>query len=291
MKIQIHHRTSYLYAKKVTLGVHQLMMRPREGHALQLQECLIDISPAYRLRWIRDPYENNIGLVDFAGMATELLIDCKFVLSIGEGNPFDFVLAPEAEQYPFFYEHELHSELLPLTRNIYIRDVEQLRRWLEEFWSPGKTIGTLQFLLELNLHIYRSFQYQRRESRGVQTPAETLETKCGSCRDFATLFIEACRTLGIAARFVSGYLYSAEISGLMSMHGWSEVYLPGAGWIGFDPSWGVLADAHYIPAAVSRHSEHAPPIAGTYFGTPKEFLKSEVELFVSRSVASETSES
>ena len=271
------------------LGIHHLMMRPREGHGIHLEECSIDISPAYRLRWIRDLYENNIGLVDFAEQATELLVDCKFVLRIYEGNPFDFVLAPEVAEYPFFYEHELHSEILPLTRNIYIRDVEQLRLWLEEFWAPGKIVGTLQFLLDLNLHIYRTFQYQRRESRGVQTPAETLETKSGSCRDFATLFIEACRALGIAARFVSGYLYSAGISGRMSMHGWCEVYLPGAGWIGFDPSWGVLADVHYIPAAVSRHSEHAPPISGTYFGTPKAFLKSEVELYVTRSGESQLS--
>lgn len=286
MKIHIHHRTSYLYSKKVPLGVHQLMMRPRERQGMHLEESSIDISPVNRLRWIRDPYENNIGLVDFEEESTELLIDCKFVLRICEGNPFDFELAPEATEYPFFYEHELHSEILPLTRNIYIRDVEQLRRWLQGFWAPGRTVGTLQFLLDLNLHIYRNFQYQRRESRGVQTPAETLESKSGSCRDFATLFIETCRALGIAARFVSGYLYSHGISGRMSMHGWSEVYLPGAGWIGFDPSWGVMADAHYIPAAVSRHSEHAPPISGTYFGTSKEFLKSEVELYVTRSIES-----
>ena len=259
------------------------MMRPRETQGMQLEECSIEISPSHQLRWIRGLYENNIGLVDFKEEATELLIDCKFVIGICKNNPFDFVLAPEVTDYPFFYEHELHSEILPLTRNIYSRDVELIRSWLESSWSLGKTVDTLHFLQELNLKIYRTFQYQRRETKGVQTPAETLETMSGSCRDFATLFIESCRVLGIAARFVSGYLYSSGITGRMSMHGWTEVYLPGAGWIGFDPSWGVLADFHYIPVAVSRHSEHAPPISGSYFGTPKEFLKSEVDLYVTRS--------
>ena len=258
------------------------MMRPRESHEIRLEGCCFDIAPNFRLRWIRDLYENNIGLLELAESTAELVIDCKFQVEILEKNPFDFVLNPEVQEYPFFYEHELFSELLPLTRNIYIRDVGMIRHWLDTFWLPGKTIGTLELLQELNSEIYSAFSYQRRETKGVQSPAETLELKSGSCRDFATFFIEAVRSLGIAARFVSGYLYSPGIIGKMSMHGWTEVYLPGAGWIGFDPSWGVLTDAHYIPAAVSRHSEHAPPISGSYYGSPKVFLKSEVDLYVTR---------
>jgi transglutaminase-like putative cysteine protease len=118
--------------------------------------------------------------------------------------------------------------------------------------------------------------------KGVQSPAETLEKSGGSCRDFATLFMEVCRLLGLAARFVSGYMHSPEITGRMSMHGWAEVYLPGAGWIGFDPSWGILASFNYFPVAVTRHSEHAPPISGTYIGTPRSFLKTHVDLYVNR---------
>ena len=114
----------------------------------------------------------------------------------------------------------------------------------------------------------------------MQSPAETLELGTGSCRDFATLFMEACRLLGLASRFVSGYMYHSEIDGRMSMHGWAEVYLPGAGWIGFDPSWGILADAQYVPTAMTRHPEHAPPISGTYFGFARDFLGMEVNLYV-----------
>jgi transglutaminase-like putative cysteine protease len=282
VEIHIHHRTSYHYAQKVSFGSHHLMMRPREGHGLRLERCSFDISPSFRLRWIRDHYENNIGLVEFSDEAMELVFDCKFIVQILERNPFDFILPPEVTEYPFYYEHELFSEIQPLTSSIYVRDTERMRQWLDRFWSPGKTVGTLELLQELNLSIYRTFKYQRRESKGVQSPAETLKSKSGSCRDFATLFIEACRSLGLAARFVSGYLYSSAIAGKMSMHGWTEVYLPVAGWIGFDPSWGVLADSHYIPVAVSRHSEHAPPISGSYFGSSKSFLKSQVDLYVTR---------
>ena len=116
----------------------------------------------------------------------------------------------------------------------------------------------------------------------MQTPAETLEKKSGSCRDFAALFIDACRCLGLAARFVSGYMYHSEIEGRMSMHAWAEVYLPGAGWIGFDPSWGILAASQYVPVAVSQHPENSTPISGVYIGKPQAFLECDVELYLDR---------
>jgi hypothetical protein len=256
------------------------MMRPRESHGVRLEKCFFNISPNYRIRWLRDLHENNIAIVEFTDSASELMIEGEFFLEITERNPFDFIIAPEAVEYPFSYDHELFTELVPLSRNIYVRDVDRIRDWLHPFWHPGKRVGTLELLQELNTNIYRTFRYRRREEKGVQSPAETLENNSGSCRDFATLFMEACRFLGLAARFVSGYMYSSEITGRMSMHGWVEVYLPGAGWIGFDPSWGILAASHYIPAAVSRHSEHAPPISGTYIGTRRTFLKSQVDLYV-----------
>jgi hypothetical protein len=234
------------------------------------------------LRWIRDVHENNIGMVDFTETTAELVFDCEFVLEVGEGNPFDFVIVPAAAEYPFTYDHELSTELLPLSRNIYPRDVDRMRDWLNPFWHPGKRVDTLELLQELNRAIFRSFSHRRRMEKGVQSPAETLEKNSGSCRDVATLFMEACRFLGLAARFVSGYMYSSEITGRMSMHGWAEIYLPGAGWIGFDPSWGILADSNYVPSAVSRDSEHAPPISGTYFGTSRAYLRSQVDLYVKR---------
>lgn len=256
------------------------MMRPRESHAIDLESCSIEISVPHRTRWIRDPYENNIALVDFNSTALELVIEAEFFINVREDNPFNFVIAHEAMEYPFTYEHDLGAELRPLSRSIYVRDIDEIRDWLYDLWHPGKRLGTLDLLQQLNLHIYKSIGYQRRMEKGVQSPAETLEKGTGSCRDSATLFIETCRHLGLAARFVSGYMYSPDISGRMSMHGWAELYLPGAGWVGFDPSWGILTTSNYIPVAVSRHSEHVPPIAGSYLGTAKAFIESEVDLYV-----------
>ena len=282
MKIHIHHRTSYQYSPEVSLGAHRVMMRPREGHGLRLEACSFEISIPHRLRWVRDLHENYVGLVDFTELAAEMVIEGNFLLDSSERNPFDFILHSESAEYPFSYEHELQAELAALSQNIYVTDIDRIRDWLAPFWRPGKKVETLELLQQINLQIYRSIRYQRRERRGVLSPAETLENKGASCRDFATLFMEACRFLGLAARFVSGYMYSSEIQGQMSMHGWAEVYLPGAGWIGFDPSWGLLASSNYFPVAVSRHSEHVPPISGTYFGTPRAFLRSHVDLFVKR---------
>jgi transglutaminase-like putative cysteine protease len=285
MKIHIHHRTSYHYDLKVLLGSHRLMMRPRESHGVKIETCSFHISIPHRIRWMRDVYENNVGLIDLTELASELVIEVDFTLDVAEKNPFDFILLAEAAEYPFSYDHELLAELLPLSQNIYVRDVDRIRDWLNPFWHSGKKIETLELLQQINLHIYRTFRYQRREKKGVLTPAETLENNGGSCRDFATLFMEVCRFMGLAARFVSGYMYSTEIDGRMSMHGWAEVYLPGAGWIGFDPSWGLLAASNYFPVAVTRHSEYAPPISGTYLGTPRNFLRSQVDLYVKRTDA------
>jgi transglutaminase-like putative cysteine protease len=258
------------------------MLRPRENHSIRLEKFEVTISPGHRLHWMRDLYENNIGLLDLTEKSSDLLIESECTLQVTERNPFDFVIPSEAEEYPFTYEHQVASELAPLVTILYSRDESRIREWLSPYWHPGLRVGTLEFLQSLTTGIYASLKYERRERKGVQSPAETIERNSGSCRDFAALFIEACRSLGLAARFVSGYMYSHTITGRMSMHGWAEVYLPGAGWIGFDPSWGILADSNYVPAAVTRHAEHAPPISGTYFGTPKDFLGTTVDLYVKR---------
>jgi transglutaminase-like putative cysteine protease len=282
VRLHIQHRTHYRYASPVSFGSHRLMFRPRENHSMLLPEFNVTISPAHRLHWIRDLYENNIGLLDLIEMSSDLVIESECIVQVTERNPFDFIIPSEAEEYPFSYDHEVAAELAPLISVLYRRDEGRVREWLSPYWHPGKRVGTLEFLQSLTKGIYATIKYQRRERKGVQSPAETIECNSGSCRDFAALFIEACRCLGLAARFVSGYMYSPTITGRMSMHGWAEVYLPGAGWIGFDPSWGILADSNYIPAAVTRHAEHAPPISGSYFGTPKEFLGTNVDLYVKR---------
>ena len=198
------------------------------------------------------------------------------------GTSIARVISPEAAEFPFFYDPALYQELLPLARILYSRDEERVRDWLGQYWHPGMRVGTLELLQRINSGIYQEFRYRRRLEKGVQTPAETLEKKSGSCRDFAALFIDACRCLDLAARFVSGYMYHSEIDGRMSMHAWAEVYLPGAGWIGFDPSWGILAASQYVPVSVSQHPEKSTPISGVYIGKAQAFLECDVELYVDR---------
>jgi transglutaminase-like putative cysteine protease len=280
VKLRIQHRTSYKYADVVPFGRHRLMLRPRESQKLHLEKCSIEISPAHRLRWMRDPWENNVGIAEFFEPARELVVDCEFIVNTPDNNPFDFLIESEAVEYPFNYDYDLFQELRPLIQPVYVRDESRVREWLGQFWRAGKRIETLALLQNVNSSIYQNLKYRRREEKGVQSPAETLENNSGSCRDFATLFIEACRCLGLAARFVSGYAYSPEVTGEVSMHAWGEVYLPGAGWIGFDPSLGLLVDAAFVPVAVSRHPENATPISGTYIGTSRVFLCHDVTLLV-----------
>ncbi len=222
-----------------------------------------------------------MGILDLSREASELIIEMECLVDVLEYNPFDFILT-EASEFPFQYNHELSLELEGLALPIYTHDIECLRDWLRPIWRPGKRCETLSLLLDVNKAIYREIKYQRREVKGVQTPARTLDIKKGACRDFAILFMEICRLLGLATRFVSGYMYSETIVGRMSLHGWAEVYLPGAGWVGFDPSWGILSTSSYIPVAVARHPEHIPPISGSYFGFASDFLCTDVELFIER---------
>jgi transglutaminase-like putative cysteine protease len=288
MNLRIQHRSTYRYKEAVSFGTHHLRMRPREGHGLHLEKCRIEISPAnHRIRWQRDVYENNIGIAEFTEPARELVIDCEFAVQACDENPFNFLISPEASGFPFYYDPELYQELFPLVRILYARDEARVRNWLGQYWHSGMRVGTLELLQRINSGIYQDFNYRRRMEKGVQTPAETLEKMSGSCRDFATLVIEACRCLGLAARFVSGYMYHSEIEGRMSMHAWAEVFLPGAGWIGFDPSWGILAASQYVPVSVSRHPENSPPISGVYIGHARAFLECDVELYVEEISASE----
>jgi transglutaminase-like putative cysteine protease len=245
-----------------------------------MEKYSLKIEPTHQLRWRRDLQENDIGLLDMIPPAKRLLIEMECVVEVAQDNPFNFTLTPEASEFPFEYNAEISPQLKGLSDPLFPRDIQPIREWLHPIWHPGKRGKTLDLLQEINKAIYRDIRYQRRERKGVQSPAETLERKSGTCRDFAALFMEICHLMGLATRFVSGYMYSPTIEGRMSMHGWAEVYLPGAGWLGFDPSWGILTTTFYIPVAVSRHPEHVPPISGTFFGFARDFLKTEVDLYV-----------
>ncbi len=282
MKIRIQHRTTYRYKEPVSFGPHSVMLRPREGHDLHIESSILEISPAHNIHWIRDVNGNSIAKIDFLEPADRLTVFSEIVLRHYDSNPFDFRLDAGASTYPFIYPAESKSELAAFTQILYPKDTAALSAWLKPFWSPGRSIGTIDLLQNLNLHINRTLRYQWRGDEGVQTPAQTLGLQSGSCRDFATLLLEACRTWGLAGRFVSGYmLCEAAGAGGSSTHAWAEVYLPGAGWKGFDPTSGIVTGSQHVAVAVSRDPEKAAPISGSFVGPADAFLGMDIDVRVS----------
>lgn len=281
MKIHIQHRTTYRYKQPVTFGPHLIMMRPREGHDIHIERSILDIKPAHTIHWIRDVNGNSIAKVDFSEPSETLDIYSELDLQHYDSNPLDFQLDSSAVNYPFVYQPGSKSELSAFTLIIYPKDTDALTHWLTQFWKPGETVETMTLLQKLNQHIHDTFTYQRRDDPGVQTPAVTLKSQSGSCRDFATLFVEASRCWGLAARFVSGYmLCEATEAGGASTHAWAEVYLPGAGWKGFDPTSGTVIGAEHVAVATSRDPEKASPISGVFTGPADAFLGIEVNVLV-----------
>jgi transglutaminase-like putative cysteine protease len=282
MKIRIQHRTTYNYSQPVTFGQHKIMIRPREGHDIHIESSILEITPGHTIHWMRDVNGNSIAKVDFTENAAKLMIYSELVLQHYDSNPLDFVLEESAVHYPFVYDPNTLPELTAFTPTIYPKDNARLGEWLSQFWKPGNApIETIALLQRLNQFIHDNFQYQRRDEPGVQTSAETLKKNGGSCRDFATLFLEACRYWGLAARFVSGYMQcEATEAGGASTHAWTEVYLPGAGWKGFDPTSGIVTGAQHVAVAVARDPENAAPISGSFTGPGSAFLGIHVDVTV-----------
>ena len=270
--IRIQHSTAYQYSEPVTLLPHKLMVRPRDGHDIQLISSSLTITPHHAVKWHRDIYGNSVAMVTFKEPATEMSIISEVVVSHYEAEPLDFLVDEKALMFPFFFDPSERVDLIPYQTLSFPSDSAVLQQWLEQFWRPGQMIETYALLDNINKEIVQNFTYQMREEPGVQRPAETLEKRSGSCRDFATLFIDACRYFGLAARFVSGYLHCPDtVDGHGSTHAWAEVYLPGAGWKGFDNTSGIVVGHNHIAVAVTRHPEDAPPISGSYSGeTTKE---------------------
>jgi transglutaminase-like putative cysteine protease len=272
--LQIEHETTYEYASTVTLLPHKLLLRPREGHDIRIESADLTLSPAHHLQWQRDVYDNAVAWASFTEPSNRLSIVSRLLLQHYDDQPLNFLVADFAVLYPFQYEAAERVDLEPYLLPVFVADQPLLSAWLRPFWQPGQVMQTYVLLDTLNKAIAGGFAYEQREQPGVQTPATTLNKHSGSCRDFATLFIEACRNLGLAARFVSGYLCSTPVTqGQGATHAWSEVYLPGVGWKGFDPTSGQVVGNDHIAVAVSRHPERVPPVSGSFLAaTPQSPL-------------------
>ena len=268
-RYKIFHRTYYNFSAAVRLEPHTLRLRPREGHELRIESSTLDIMPTARLRWHRDVEDNSVAIATFDSLATQLVIESEVIIQQYNQVPLDFLVADYATDYPFAYTPEDRVVLSPYMNVAEHSARDGLAEWVANIWRPNDPVQTYALLQRLSVHIQQTLSYQIREEPGVQPPAETLSCGTGSCRDFAQLFIEAARRLGLAARFVSGYLHAPPSPvNFGATHAWAEVYLPGAGWKGFDPSSGEIVGANHIAVAVARLPEAVPPIAGSFFGPP-----------------------
>ena len=263
-RLLIKHVTTYQYTEAVTLLPHKLLLRPREGHDIRIESAELVIFPAHQLHWQRDVYDNAVAQATFLEQGSLLSISSRILIQHYNDQPLDFLVADYAVLFPCQYDVAERVDLEPYLSSNFDQDRLVLNAWLRQFWCAGQVVETYLLLEWLNKAIATGFVYQQREEPGVQTPETTLTRCAGSCRDFATLFIEACRSLGLAARFVSGYLYTSPLQQIEgSTHAWSEVYLPGVGWKGFDSTSGQVVGNDHIAVAMSRHPESVPPVAGS----------------------------
>ncbi len=292
--LSVRHTTSYRYARPVRFGPHRLMLRPRDSHDLRLVRTELALSPAAELRWLHDVFGNSVAIATFGEPASELRIESTLHLERYALDRPVFELDPDAASYPFVYSSEDRSDL---GRHIERHSPDPngvIDHWAKSFVTE-KPMDTLQLLSSINASIKAHFAYATRDEEGTQTPAETLERHSGTCRDYAFLMIEAARSLGFGARFVTGYLYDPKLdggrddgtTGAGATHAWCEIYLPGAGWVEYDPTNALIGSAALVRVAVTRDPSQAAPISGSYIGAPEDYLGMQVEVAVTSGDASD----
>ncbi|MES2992174.1 MAG: transglutaminase family protein [Pseudomonadota bacterium] len=290
VQYEIVHTTVYHYQNPVTFGEHRVMFRPRDSHDLRVLATDLQVSPEAMVRMIQDPHSNSVALVQPLKPATELKIVCSFAIEHAHTNNLELPLSPSAEVFPFAYSLDERFDLENYLRPHHDDPGGHLTAWARQFIRTDGLTGTRDLLVKMNEFIRVNFRYADRDEEGTQSPQATLKLNSGSCRDFALLMMEAARRLGIATRFVSGYLYdpaldggeSAGTVGAGSTHAWLQAYLPGAGWVPFDPTNNLLGGNQLIRVGVARDPSQAAPIAGSWYGEPGDYLGMTVNVAVKR---------
>jgi transglutaminase-like putative cysteine protease len=263
-----------------------MMFRPRDSYDQRLIDARLIIEPEpVALRWMHDVFGNCVALARFAGQSDMLRFDSTIRLDHSATNALDFQFADYAREYPFSYGAEEQPDLLRSIERQYPDPDRTLDRWAHAFLRRDRPTGTRELLETMTFAIKDRFAYVARDEPGTQDPLLTLQLGSGSCRDFAVLMMEAVRALGLAARFVSGYLYVPDKDGPGRVgggatHAWLEVYLPGAGWVEFDPTNGIVGNRDLIRVAVVRDPRQAVPLSGSWTGRASDLLGMTVEVGV-----------
>lgn len=265
--LRIVHETTYGYVRPVHFGPHRMVLRPREGHDLHVEEMTLQIFPDYDLEWSRDVFGNSVATAFFFTPADELRIKSTLLLNQTNAFPRRGERPVQRPGYPLRFSSLEESVASAYRQSTFPDDVEKVKAWLASEIDARTFVDAETLVAAVNQKVRRAIEYQRREEKGVQSPGETLEVGSGSCRDLAALLLECCRVLGFPARFASGYLdCAASEAGSASTHAWTEVYLPEVGWVGFDPTLGALTSSQHVVAGVSNHPRGVMPISGTFFG-------------------------
>ena len=291
--LSVKHTTTYSYSEPIRLAEHRMMLRPRDSNDQRLlsAKLIIDPEPS-RLHWIHDVFDNCVAVANFTGETTRLRVESRIEVEHKPSNEPEVLLDESARVYPFSYDIDEMPDLARSIERHYPDPDGEIERWARRFVNVGGSTETGAMLMTLTYAIKEGFTYQRRTAKGTQPPLQTLESRRGSCRDFATLMMEAARSLGLAARFVTGYLNVSDrpagqpYLGGGATHAWCQVYLPGAGWVEFDPTNGIVGRRNLVRVAVARDAKQAIPLHGSYFGKASAFEGMDVSVEV-RSHAAE----
>lgn len=308
--LKVEHVTTYSYHKPVEFSPHRVMFRPRAAHDIRVLSASLDVSPHSRQYWKHDVFSNSVAVVEPRVPADMLELRASFVIEHFGVKNLELPLAAGFENYPFQYADEDRLDLANFLPPQYPDDQPMLREWLAQFLPRRGTIHTRDVLANINAAIRSDFAYQSRDAMGTQRPAETLTLRSGTCRDFALLMMEAVRGMGMAARFVSGYLYDSALDtpatpaarstglqqgvrqvesrdeplvlGAGATHAWLHIFLPGAGWVPYDPTNTLVGGTDLIRVAFSRKPEQAAPVSGSWFGAADDFAGLNVSVSVRR---------
>ena len=284
--LTIYHKTEYRYTHPVAFGEHRIMLRPRDGHDLRVLSGRLEIVPEpMSLRWIHDVFGNSVAIATFDERAETLSIVSTATVEHNPAEEFALTADDPAYFYPFLYYDDEFPDLVQFITPQYGDPDGELSAWARNFLDAEGPTPTFNILSNMTHGIRNAFTYRKRHEHGTQHPLDTLQTRSGTCRDYALFMIEALRRLGIAARFVSGYLFipgdrAHGYVGGGSTHAWVQVYLPSAGWIEFDPTNGIVGTRDLVRVAVARDPRQAIPLHGTYLGSADAFVAMDVSINV-----------